>query len=122
MLGATVFAIILLLAAAGVPLARKFLYGYFHGANVFVFVEVEGKTLVYKNPRELIGIPEVPLETVPNEILYSDQYETYYNVCWFDCETLVRCEHCYHRTPENALYCDKINVAGSFVGKILEER
>jgi hypothetical protein len=122
LLGGIAFGIILLLAAAGVPLARKFLYGFFHGANVFVFVEVDGKTVVYKNPREVIGIPEVPLETVPNEILYSDQYETYYNVCWFDSETLVRCGHSYHRKPENALYCDKINVVGSFIGKILEER
>ncbi len=122
MLTATVFGIILLLAAAGVPLARRFVYGYFHGANVFVFVEVEGKTLVYKNPREVIGIPEVPLETIPNEIRYSDQYETYYNVCWFDSDTLLRYGHSYHRKPENALYCDKINVAGAFVGKILEER
>jgi hypothetical protein len=122
LLGGVVFGIILLLAAVGVPLARKFVYGLFHGANLFVVVDVDGKTLVYKNPRELIGIPEEPLDMIPNEILYSERYETYYNVCWFDRGTLVRCGHSYHRKPENALYCDRIQVAGSFVGKVLEER
>jgi hypothetical protein len=114
--------VILLLAAAGVPLARRFVYGLFHGANVFVFVESEGRTLVFKNPKEVIGIPEVPLETVPQEIFLSDRYETYYNVCWFDSDTLVRCGHSYHKQPENALYCDKIKIDGAFIGKILEER
>lgn len=122
LLSGVVFGIILLLAAAGVPLARKFVYGLFHGANVFVIVESEGGTLVYKNPREVIGIPEVPLETFPSEILHSERYETYYNVCWFDSDTLIRCAHSYHPKPENALYCDKINIAGSFVAKVVEER
>lgn len=122
MLTGAIFGVILILAAAGVPVARRFVYGLFHGANVFVVVESEGKTLIYKNPREVIGIPEVPLETVPPEIFNSEQYETYYNVCWFDSDTLLRCGHSFHRKPENALYCDQIKIPGSFVGKILEER
>jgi hypothetical protein len=119
---AVVIVVIVLLAAAGLPLARRFLYGVFHGANVFVFVPADGKTLIYKNPREWIGLEDPPLETVPPEVLSSDRYETYYNVCWFDNGTLIRCKHSYHRKPENALYCKKIQTNGSFVAKVLEER
>jgi hypothetical protein len=97
-----VFGIILLLAAAGVPLARKFIYGFFHGADVFVLVPANGETLVYKNPRELIGLEDPPLDTIPPDLLTSDRYETYYNVCWFDSGTLIRCKHSFHRKPQNA--------------------
>jgi hypothetical protein len=110
------------LAAIGVPLARKFVYGLFHGANVFVLVPENGKTLVYKNPREVIGLEDPPLDTIPPEIVASDRYETYYNVCWFDGGTLLRCKHSFHRRPENALYCDRIGIEGCFVAQVLEER
>jgi hypothetical protein len=119
---AILFATILLLAAAGVPLARRFVYGYFHGTNLFVFVESDGKTLLYKNPREVIGLEDAPLETIPPELFDSKRYETYYNVCWFDCGTLVRCKHSFHRKPQNTLYCDQMNVEGSFIAKVMEER
>lgn len=121
-LHAILFVSILLLAAAGVPLARRFVYGYFHGANVFVFVEKDGKTLLYKNPREVIGLEDDPLEIIPPELFDSKLYETYYNVCWFDSGTLVRCQHSFHRKPQNALYCDQVNVEGSFIAKVMEER
>jgi hypothetical protein len=121
-LHAILFGTILLLAAAGVPLARKFVYGYFHGANVFVFVETDGKTLLYKNPREVIGLEDNPLETIPPELFDSNRYETYYNVCWFDRGTLVRCQHSFHRKLQNALYCDQVKVEGSFIAKVMEER
>lgn len=113
---------ILLLAALGVPVARRFVYGLFHGANVFVFVEADGKTVIYKNPREVIGLEEDPLEMPPPEVFDSDRYETYYNVCWFDSGTLIRCKHSFHHKRENALYCDQINVEGAFIAKVLEER
>jgi hypothetical protein len=119
---AILFGTVLLLAAAGVPLARKFVYGYFHGTNVFVFVEAGGKTLLYKNPTEMIGLEDDPLQTVPPELLNPDLYETYYNVCWFDSGTLIRCKHSFHRKPQNVLYCDQINVVGSFIAKVMEER
>jgi hypothetical protein len=118
----SVLAIILLLAALGVPLARKFVYGYFHGVNVFVFVEANGKTLLYKNPREVIGLEDDPLEIIPAELSNSERYETFYNVCWFDCGTLIRCKHSFHSKPQSALYCDKINVESSFIAKVMEER
>lgn len=121
-LKAILFASILLLAAAGVPLARKFVYGYFHGTNVFVFVETDGKTLIYKNPREVIGLEDPPLETIPPELLSSDRYDTYYNVCWFDEGTLIRCQHSFHHKPQNALYCEAIKLEGSFIAKVMEER
>ena len=122
MLRGIVFGVVLLLAAAGVPLARKFLYGYFHGANIFVFVEVEGRTLVYKNPEEIIGLDDEIIEKLPAELSDPNRYETYYNICWFDSGTLVRCKHSFHHTPQNALYCDAIRVDGSFIAKVLEER
>jgi hypothetical protein len=119
---ATVLGIILVLAVAGVPVARRFLYGYFHGVSVFVFVEHGGKTLLYKNPREVFGLEDDPLEVVPPELLDPARYETYYNVCWFDSGTLIRCKHSFHRNPQNALYCDMIRVEGSFIAKVMEER
>jgi hypothetical protein len=112
------FGAILLLAAAGVPLARRFVYRYFPGANVFVFVETDGKTPLYENPREVIGLEEDPLATIPPALADPDRYETYY----FDHGTLVRCKHSFHRKPQNALYCDQIDVEGSFIAKVMEER
>lgn len=121
-ISAMLFAAILLLAASGVPLARKFVHGHFYGANVFVFVEVDGKTLLYKNPREVIGLEDDPLTTIPPELTDPNLYETYYNVCWFDHGTLVRCKHSFHHKPQNALYCDQINIEGSFIARVMEER
>jgi len=116
------FVAILLLAVLGVPLARRFVYGYFHGTNVFVFVESGEKTLLYKNPREMIGLEDDPLETIPPELLDPKLYETYYDVCWFNSGTLIRCGHSYHGSPQNALYCEQIKVEGSFIAKVMEER
>ena len=115
-------AIILVLAAAGVPLAKKFLCGYFHGTNVFVFAETDGKTLLYKNPQEVVGLEDDPIEAIPPELLDPSLYGTFYNVCWFEDGTLIRCKHSFHSKPQNALYCDKINVEGSFIAKVMEER
>ncbi len=98
------------------------MHGYFRGANVFVFIESDGKILLYKNPREMIGLEDPPLEVIPPELLNPDLYEAYYNVCWFDRGTLIRCKHSFHRKPQNALYCDQINVEGSFIAKVMEER
>jgi len=119
---AAVILVILLLAALGLPFARRFLHGYFHGATVFVLVPTDGKILIYKNPRGIIGLEDPPLEVLPPEVASSDRYETYFNVCWFDSGTLLRCGHSFHRKPENALYCDKIKTEGCFVAEVLEER
>jgi hypothetical protein len=119
---AAIVVVILLLAALGIPLARRFIYGYVHGPNVFVFVPSDGKILIYKNPRGVIGLEDPPLEILPPEVLSSGQYETYYNVCWFDSGTLLRCNHSYHRKPGNALYCDKIKTKDCFIAEVLEER
>ena len=114
--------VILVLAAVGLRPARRFLYGYFHGVNVFVFVPANGKTIIYKNPREVIGLEDPALEIAPPETLDPEKYETYYNVCWFDSGTLIRCKHSFHREARNALYCDKIKTDGAFIAKVLEER
>jgi hypothetical protein len=119
---ALLIVLILALAAVGVPAARRFLYGVFHGTNVFVFVPSNGKTVIYKNPREWIGLEDPPLEALPPEVAASDRYEEYYNVCWFDSGTLLRCKHSYHRKPENALYCEKTKMDGFFIARVLEER
>jgi hypothetical protein len=119
---AGIVVVILVLAALGLPIARRFIYGFVHGPNVFVFVPSDGRILIYKNPRELIGLEDPPLETLPPEILSSGRYQTYYNVCWFDSGTLLRCKHSYHRQPQNALYCSKIKTDGCFVAEVLEER
>lgn len=58
---------------------------------------------------------------VPNEILMSDWFETYYSVCWFECGTLFRCGHSFHKTEDNARYCDKYLGHGMLIGKVLEE-
>lgn len=114
--------IALTLAALGVPIARRFIYGYFHGANLYVLLTVNGQTMVYKNPRQYFGIEDEPLQLVPNEIFDDTLYETYYNVCWFDLGTLFRCEHAFHRTREDAAQCYATGAKGSMIGKILEER
>jgi hypothetical protein len=111
-----------LLLLGGPRLVKKFLRGYFRGVDVYVVLTLEGKTVAYKNPRGLLGHEDEPLEMVPHEIFYSEQFETYYNVCWFECGALYRCGHSFHRAPENARYCDRATIAGSLIGKILEER
>src|SRR5437588_12016080 len=98
--------LILLLLIGGPILVKKFLRGYFRGIDVYLFLSLDGKTVAYKNPKGLFGHEDKPLELVPHDILYSDQFETYYNICWFDCGALFRCGHSFHRTQENALYCD----------------
>jgi hypothetical protein len=117
-----IFLCVVVLAALGVPIARKFLRGLIHGADLYVVFETNGKTVVIKNPGRS-GLEDPPLEVVPTEIFTSDHYETYYNVCWFDTiGTLHRCVHRYHRTVENAAYCKENGTEHSFIGKVLEER
>jgi hypothetical protein len=106
----------------GMRFLRGVLRGPEGGADVFVVVSVAGKDLVYKNPNRPYNDEDKPLETIPPEIFRPDQYETYYNICWFDCGTLFRCGHSYHRTPENAANCAHSETVGSFIGKVMEER
>jgi hypothetical protein len=105
----------------GTTFVRKFLRGFFRGVDLYVLLNVDGKTVAYKNPRGLVGLDDTPLDMLPYEILSSDQFETYYNVCWWAGGTLLRCEPSFHRTGENARYCDK-NIEGTVIGKVLEER
>jgi hypothetical protein len=118
------FLSIVVLAALGVPIARKFLRGLVLGSDLYVVLELEGNTLVFKNPYRWLTSPEdKPLEVVPTEIFTSNQYETYYNVCWFDGQgTLQRCEHSYHRTKENAKHCKLAGLEHTVIGKVLEQR
>lgn len=118
------FLSIVTLAALGLPVARKFLRGLVIGSDLYVVLEIDGKTLVYKNPYRYLTSPEdKPLDIVPTEIFTSDKYETYYNVCWFDGQgTLQRCEHSYHRTEENATYCKYAGLEHTIIGKVLEQR
>jgi hypothetical protein len=67
------------------------------------------------------GWTNTPLDMIPHEILASDQFETYHNVCWWDGRTLRRCQHSFHRTEENARDWDR-NIEGTVIGKVLEER
>jgi len=115
---------IVALAALGVPIARKFLRGLVLGSDLYVVLEIDGKTLVYKNPYRYLTSPEdKPLDIVPTEIFTSDKYETYYNVCWFDGQgTLQRCEHAYHKTEENAAYCEYAGLEHTVIGTVLEQR
>ena len=78
------------------------------------------KTVAYKNPQGILGQEDEPLLLL-DHILYSDQSETYDNVCWFDCGAWFRCKHAFHRTQENAHDCDEY-VEGAMIGKVLEER
>ena len=105
----------------GTKFVWKFLRGFFRGVDLYVLLTVDGRTAAYKNPRGEVGLDDTPLEMIPYEILSSDQFETYYNVCWWDGGTLLRCEHSFHRTEENARYCEK-NIEGVLIGKVLEER
>lgn len=115
--------VILLLALAGVPLARKFLRGYFRGVDVYVVLELDGRTQVYKNPNKPFQPVDEPLSVVPQEIFYSEKFETYYNICWFDdLGGLHRCKHSYHRKPGNAAYCNYRTVDGAVIGRVLEEK
>ena len=65
--------LVLLLGIGGPKLVRKFLRGYFRGVDVYVIVTLDGRTLAYKNPTELLGHPDEPLDMIPNEILMSDR-------------------------------------------------
>jgi len=121
---ATAFVILMLglLILGGPRLARKFLRSFFIGIDLYVILSVNGKDVAYKNPEGVLGREDKPLEIFPYELLYSDQFETYYNVCWFECGTLFRCGHSFHRTTENALYCPKTNMPDFSIGRVLEER
>jgi len=123
MMHAVAFLVMLgvLFLLGGSTFVRKFLRGFFRGVDLYVLLTVDRKTVAYKNPWGEIGLDDTPLEMIPYEILSSDQFETYYNVCWWDGGTLLRCGHSFHRTEENARYCDK-NVEGTVIGKVLEER
>lgn len=55
-------------------------------------------------------------------MLSSDRFETYYNLCWFECGTLFRCGHSFHWTEESARSCDRNIGEGTLIGKVLEER
>lgn len=115
--------VVLIAAIAGVPLARKFLRGLTRGTNLYVLFSVDGKTFAYKAPQRAFIQMDTPLAEVPQEILASPDYATYYNICWFDgLGTLHRCGHDYHRTEEMASYCRLNSTAHSFIGKILEQR
>lgn len=102
----------------GTTYVRKFLCGSFRRRSLWL---VAGKTLAYKNPRGVVGVDDSPMEMIPRDILSSDQFETYYNVCWWNGGALFRCGHSFHRTEENARYCDR-NAEGTVIGKVLEER
>ena len=106
----------------GPTFARKFLRGFFRGIDLYVLLTVDGRTVAYKNPKGIPWADDQPLDMVPHELLSSDKFETYYNVCWWDGGTLLRCEHSFHRTEENARYCDKHVGEGMLIGKVLEER
>ena len=123
-LAAFVLVLLVALLLGGLPLVRKFLRGLFAGArnDVYVFLTIDGQTVCYKNPNSPHVHEDEPLLMVPYEILESSEYDTYYNVCWFDAGVPFRCEHSFHRKPENALYCKKINIEGVLIGKVLEQR
>lgn len=121
---AATFLIILLLAffLGGPELVRRLLRGYSGRKNLYVLVTINGQTVAYKNPQSLLGEEDTPLNAVPNEIFHSNQFDDYYNVCWFDCRALFRCGHSFHRTSDNARNCDSTAIDGHLIGRILEER
>ena len=123
MITVTTFLVLLtlLLLFGGPILVKKFLRGYFVGTDVYVILTVNGNTVAFKNPKGALGHEDKPLDMVPNEILHSDRYEAHYNVCWFDCGALFRCEHPLHRTPDDALQCFTAKTPGRLIGQILEE-
>ena len=114
--------LVILFLVGGPILVKRFVRGYFRGVDIYVFLTVDGQTVAYKNPKEVLGQEDKPLEMVPHALLYSNQYETYYNICWFDCGTLYRCGHSFHRTQESALYCERTKSHGLLIGTVLEER
>jgi len=110
------------LLVGGPMLLKKFLRGLFWGTEFYVILTIEGEDVAYKNPKGQLGHEDNPLTMFPHEILYSDRYETYYNVCWFESGALCRCEHSFHRTKESAFYCDKSKTEAFLIGKVLEQR
>jgi hypothetical protein len=115
--------VILALAVLGEPIAKKFLRGLAGATSVYVTFELDGKTLVFKDPGR--GYPEAdrPLNAIPAELFMPDKFEISYNVCWFDdLGILGRCDHPLHRTVEEAARCQLSVTPHSFIGKVLEER
>jgi hypothetical protein len=88
---------------------------------VYVFLTIDKELVCYKNPNRA-GHEDIPMVLVPYDLLQSPDYETYYNVCWYDAGTLFRCGHTYHRMPENARYCKRVSIENSLIGKVLEQR
>jgi hypothetical protein len=119
---AFLMALLLALIVGGPTLVRKFLRDFFSGHDVYVFLTINGREVCYKNPNREFVHEDVPLLMIPYEILRSPDYETYFNLCWFDAGALFRCVHAYHRTPENAMYCERISIENCLIGKILEQR
>jgi hypothetical protein len=111
----------LALLVGGFPLARKFARRLFTGNEVYVILTRNGQMEVYENPNAPFGHEDEPLLMIPFDVLESNEYDAYYNICWFDAGVLLRCEHSFHRKPENAMYCDKVDVPGSMIGKVLEK-
>jgi len=111
----------LALLVGGVPLARKFATRLFTGNEVYVVLTRNGQMEVYKNPNAPFVHEDTPLLMIPYDILESKEYYSYYNICWFDAGILLRCHHSFHRKPENAMYCDKVDTPGSMIGKVLEK-
>jgi hypothetical protein len=114
--------LIILFLLGGPVFVRKFLRGYFRGVDLYVFLTLEGQTVAFKNPRGIIGQEDKAMEVIPHHVAYSDRFESYYNICWFDSGSLQRCEHSFHRTPQSALYCDTTKRYGCLVGKVFEEQ
>jgi len=116
--------LIVVLATFGVQWARKALRARLVGPpDVYVVLEVEGRTLVYKNPDRPFHPVDEPIADVPPEIFDPEKFDVCYNVCWFDDHgTLRRCDHPYHRTAEQASYCRLNGVRHTLIGKILEHR
>jgi len=119
---AFVMAILLALAVGGPALAKKFAHRLFVGNEIYVFLTIDGRLVCYKNPNSPNIHEDEPLLMVPYQILESSEFDTYFNVCWFDAGVLFRCEHSFHRTQENATYCQRNEIAGSQIGKVLERR
>ena len=111
----------LALLVGGFPLARKFATRLFTGNEVYVVLTRNGQMEVYKNPNAPYVHEDMPLLVIPYDILESKEYDAYYNICWFDTGMLLRCEHSFHRKPENAMYCNKVDTPGSMIGKVLEK-
>jgi len=118
---AFVLGIGLALLVGGVPLARKFATRLFTGNEVYVVLTRNGQMEVYQNPNAPYVHEDKPLLMIPYDVLESNEYATYYNICWFDAGVLMRCEHSFHRRPENAMHCDKADTPGSMIGKVLEK-